>query len=52
MLAGEILERVSLVCGCILSSVCGISRNVFDPRQMRISIQGTGVYVNRERGHR
>ncbi|PIA50189.1 hypothetical protein AQUCO_01300731v1 [Aquilegia coerulea] len=25
--------------------------NVFDPRQMRISIQGSGVYANRERGH-
>ncbi|XP_038971597.1 terminal nucleotidyltransferase 4B-like [Phoenix dactylifera] len=25
-------------------------RNVFDPRQMRISIQGSGVYMNRERG--
>lgn len=24
--------------------------NVFDPRQMRISIQGSGVYMNRERG--
>ncbi|KAM7264312.1 hypothetical protein ACFE04_001995 [Oxalis oulophora] len=25
--------------------------NVFDPRQMRISVQGSGVYINRERGH-
>ncbi|KAF8379236.1 hypothetical protein HHK36_028668 [Tetracentron sinense] len=25
--------------------------NVFDPRQMRISVQGSGVYVNRERGY-
>ncbi|XP_051129424.1 uncharacterized protein LOC127250278 isoform X2 [Andrographis paniculata] len=24
--------------------------NVFDPRQMRISVQGSGVYLNRERG--
>lgn len=24
--------------------------NVFDPRQMRISVRGSGVYVNRERG--
>lgn len=25
--------------------------NVFDPRQMRISIQGSGLYINRERGY-
>uniref|UniRef100_A0A7N0ZQR2 Polymerase nucleotidyl transferase domain-containing protein n=1 Tax=Kalanchoe fedtschenkoi TaxID=63787 RepID=A0A7N0ZQR2_KALFE len=25
--------------------------NVFDPRQMRISVQGTGLYMKRERGH-
>ncbi|KAM7512128.1 hypothetical protein LguiB_011003 [Lonicera macranthoides] len=25
--------------------------NVFDPRQMRISVHGTGVYANRERGY-
>lgn len=25
-------------------------RNVFDPRQMRISVQGSGIYLNRERG--
>ncbi|XP_071715449.1 uncharacterized protein [Rutidosis leptorrhynchoides] len=25
--------------------------NVFDPRQMRISVQGSGVYINRERGY-
>ncbi|XP_075094308.1 uncharacterized protein LOC107762184 isoform X1 [Nicotiana tabacum] len=24
--------------------------NVFDPRQMRVSIQGSGLYINRERG--
>lgn len=24
--------------------------NVFEPRQMRISVQGSGVYLNRERG--
>ncbi|XAR63209.1 Polynucleotide adenylyltransferase [Bertholletia excelsa] len=24
--------------------------NVFDPRQMRISVRGSGVYINRERG--
>lgn len=29
-----------------------LSRNVFDPRQMRISVQGSGVYINRERGYR
>lgn len=27
-------------------------RNVFDPRQMQISVQGSGVYINRERGYR
>ncbi|GMH17223.1 hypothetical protein Nepgr_019064 [Nepenthes gracilis] len=25
--------------------------NVFDPRKMRISIQGSGLYINRERGY-
>ncbi|KAL8129127.1 hypothetical protein V2J09_018282 [Rumex salicifolius] len=25
--------------------------NVFDPRQMRISIQGSGLYINREKGY-
>ncbi|GAA0165394.1 mRNA polyadenylation factor [Lithospermum erythrorhizon] len=25
--------------------------NVFDPRQMRISVQGSGVYIKRESGH-
>ncbi|KAH9733223.1 NTP transf 2 domain-containing protein [Citrus sinensis] len=25
--------------------------NVFDPRQMRISVQGSGVYIKRERGY-
>uniref|UniRef100_A0A0D3B968 Uncharacterized protein n=1 Tax=Brassica oleracea var. oleracea TaxID=109376 RepID=A0A0D3B968_BRAOL len=25
--------------------------NVFDPRQMRGSVQGSGIYRNRERGH-
>ncbi|XP_076939383.1 uncharacterized protein LOC143608069 isoform X2 [Bidens hawaiensis] len=25
--------------------------NVFDPRQMRISVQGSGVYIDRERGY-
>lgn len=24
--------------------------NVFDPRQMRISVRGSGIYINRERG--
>ena len=28
------------------------ARNIFDPRHMRISIQGSGIYLNRERGHR
>jgi hypothetical protein len=26
--------------------------NVFDPRQMRVSVQGSGIYRNRERGYR
>lgn len=25
--------------------------NVFDPRQMRISVRGSGVYINREKGY-
>jgi len=25
--------------------------NVFDPRQMCISVRGSGVYINRERGY-
>lgn len=25
--------------------------NVFDPRQMRISVQGSGIYIKRERGY-
>ncbi|KAL5798863.1 hypothetical protein ACOSQ2_003683 [Xanthoceras sorbifolium] len=25
--------------------------NVFDPRQIRISVQGSGLYIKRERGH-
>ncbi|XP_004308471.1 PREDICTED: uncharacterized protein LOC101305610 [Fragaria vesca subsp. vesca] len=27
-----------------------LGKNVFDPRQMRISVQGSGVYIKRERG--
>lgn len=26
--------------------------NVFDPRRMRVSVQGSGVYISRERGYR
>ncbi|OVA19044.1 PAP/25A-associated [Macleaya cordata] len=37
--------------GSLLMDFLYFFGNVFDPRQMRISIQGTGVYVNRERGH-
>ncbi|KAI3981360.1 hypothetical protein MKX01_001805 [Papaver californicum] len=36
--------------GSLLMDFLYFFGNVFDPRQMRISIQGTGVYVNRERG--
>ncbi|XXG66468.1 hypothetical protein AAC387_Pa06g0033 [Persea americana] len=37
--------------GSLLMDFLYFFGNVFDPRQMRISIQGSGVYVNRERGH-
>jgi hypothetical protein len=38
---------------CILHIICNFNvRNIFDPRHMRISIQGSGIYLNRERGHR
>ncbi|KAI3874820.1 hypothetical protein MKW98_019393 [Papaver atlanticum] len=36
--------------GSLLMDFLYFFGNVFDPRQMRISIQGTGVYVNREKG--
>ncbi|XP_042503580.1 uncharacterized protein LOC122080793 isoform X3 [Macadamia integrifolia] len=37
--------------GSLLMDFLYFFGNLFDPRQMRISIQGNGVYVNRERGH-
>ncbi|XVF33541.1 hypothetical protein REPUB_Repub17cG0177500 [Reevesia pubescens] len=37
--------------GSILMDFLYFFGNVFDPRQMRISVQGTGVYINRERGY-
>ncbi|KAG9452328.1 hypothetical protein H6P81_005232 [Aristolochia fimbriata] len=37
--------------GSLLMDFLYFFGNVFDPRQMRISIQGSGVYVARERGH-
>ncbi|KAL5728282.1 hypothetical protein ACHQM5_001389 [Ranunculus cassubicifolius] len=37
--------------GSLLMDFLYFFGNVFDPRQMRISIQGSGVYANRDRGH-
>lgn len=37
--------------GSLLMDFLYFFGNVFDPRQMRISIQGSGLYVNRERGY-
>ena len=37
---------------CVLTMMTVPSRNVFDPRQMCISVRGSGVYINRERGYR
>ncbi|OMP00684.1 PAP/25A-associated [Corchorus olitorius] len=37
--------------GSLLMDFLYFFGNVFDPRQMRISVQGSGVYVNRERGY-
>nr|XP_043629126.1 uncharacterized protein LOC122600473 [Erigeron canadensis]XP_043629127.1 uncharacterized protein LOC122600473 [Erigeron canadensis] len=37
--------------GCLLMDFFYFFGNVFDPRQMRISVQGSGVYINRERGY-
>nr|XP_010941141.2 LOW QUALITY PROTEIN: uncharacterized protein LOC105059516 [Elaeis guineensis] len=36
--------------GSLLMDFLYFFGNVFDPRQMRTSIQGSGVYMNRERG--
>ncbi|WCJ22919.1 Nucleotidyltransferase family protein [Euphorbia peplus] len=37
--------------GSLLMDFLYFFGNVFDPRQMRISVQGSGVYMNRERGY-
>ncbi|KAL6560391.1 hypothetical protein OROGR_003950 [Orobanche gracilis] len=36
--------------GSLLMDFLYFFGNVFEPRQMRISVQGSGVYLNRERG--
>ncbi|XVE76922.1 hypothetical protein DITRI_Ditri13aG0019400 [Diplodiscus trichospermus] len=36
--------------GSLLMDFLYFFGNVFDPRQMRISVQGSGLYINRERG--
>ncbi|XP_020553321.1 uncharacterized protein LOC105173333 isoform X1 [Sesamum indicum] len=36
--------------GSLLMDFLYFFGNVFDPRQMRISVQGSGLYLNRERG--
>lgn len=36
--------------GSLLMDFLYFFGNVFDPRQMRISVQGTGLYIKRERG--
>ncbi|KAK9035977.1 hypothetical protein V6N11_077999 [Hibiscus sabdariffa] len=37
--------------GSLLMDFLYFFGNVFDPRQMCISVQGSGIYINRERGH-
>ncbi|XP_039807906.1 uncharacterized protein LOC120671596 isoform X2 [Panicum virgatum] len=37
--------------GSLLMDFLYFFGNIFDPRHMRISIQGSGIYLNRERGH-
>nr|GEV81902.1 nucleotidyltransferase family protein isoform 4 [Tanacetum cinerariifolium] len=37
--------------GALLMDFFYFFGNVFDPRHMRISVQGSGVYINRERGY-
>ncbi|KAA8520481.1 hypothetical protein F0562_014737 [Nyssa sinensis] len=37
--------------GSLLMDFLYFFGNVFDPRLMRISVQGSGVYINRERGY-
>ncbi|KAI3449090.1 hypothetical protein Pfo_005755 [Paulownia fortunei] len=41
---------INLNYGSLLMDFLYFFGNVFDPRQMRISVQGSGVYLNRERG--
>lgn len=37
--------------GSLLMDFLYFFGNVFDPRQMRVSVQGSGIYVNRVRGY-
>ncbi|KAK4760217.1 hypothetical protein SAY87_023348 [Trapa incisa] len=37
--------------GSLLMDFLYFFGNVFDPRQMRVSVRGSGLYVTRERGH-
>jgi len=37
--------------GSLLMDFLYFFGNIFDPRHMRISIHGSGIYLNRERGH-
>ncbi|XP_022757001.1 uncharacterized protein LOC111304585 isoform X4 [Durio zibethinus] len=45
------LSSYCLNFGSLLMDFLYFFGNVFDPRQMRISVQGSGVYINRERGY-
>ncbi|EPS65873.1 hypothetical protein M569_08904, partial [Genlisea aurea] len=44
------LARRFVSYGSLLMDFLYFFGNVFDPRQMRISVQGSGLYLNRERG--
>nr|XP_048335149.1 uncharacterized protein LOC107424179 isoform X1 [Ziziphus jujuba var. spinosa] len=43
-------RHISQNFGSLLMDFLYFFGNVFDPRQMRISVQGSGVYIKRERG--
>lgn len=45
-------RRSVTITGLVFFFVNLFCSNVFDPRQMRVSVQGSGIYRNRERGHR
>ncbi|XP_068669814.1 uncharacterized protein [Aristolochia californica] len=47
----HVCRTINQKLGSLLMDFLYFFGNVFDPRQMRISIQGSGIYVNRERGH-